>query len=304
MKILVTGASGFVGGHLVCGLASQGHEVCSLFLNSELPTEVRRASSRCVQADLRDLASCQLLLEQLQPEVVIHSAALAKSADCEKEPALARAINVTATENLVTALQQQSDLARLIYLSTDLVFDGGIAPSSGFSELDTATPASIYARTKFDAEQVVLRYQGPAGVLRICLVYGPKIGNLQGFLGWTLEALATGKALKLFTDEWRTPVLVNDIVDVIGKLSSTKPEELPRLMHLPGSDRISRYDFGLELCSLLKLDSNLLRPALQADVSLSSPRSPDVSLSGNLVQTFLGRRTYGVAEGLRVALKV
>src|SRR4051812_41780918 len=150
------------------------------------------------EVDLLDFAAVRKLWNQHQPSLVIHCAALSKSVECQKEPALAHKVNVDATAYL-------NDLAAdvpLVFFSSDLVFDG----RKGFySETDSTNPLTVYGETKVHAERVVL--QNPKHtILRTSLNAGTSpVGN-RSFTEEMRLAWQAGKTLKLFTDEFRSPV--------------------------------------------------------------------------------------------------
>lgn len=296
--IWVTGASGFVGGHIARGLAREGRAVIALGGRREISEEVACCSVGCVSLDLADESALKDLLERYQPSAIVHAAALADAVRCENEPALAERSNVAATKNLLKVAEEAS--IPIVYISTDLVFDGNeTVPAGGFSENDQPQPRSVYARTKREAEKTVLAYEN-GFVCRVCLVYGERIGELFGFLGWMTKTLAAGEPLKLFSDEWRTPIYAPDIACAVAALATRAPHEAPlqRLFHLGGPERLSRIDFGKLLAQVAGFSESLLVPTKQAEVISVFHRPQDVSFCSKLAEEKLGITFTTPLQGL------
>lgn len=150
-----------------------------------------------------------------------------------------------------------------------------LAPSS---RACPSCPESLYGRLKCESESFVLKEYAESIVIRICLVYGSKLGERQGFLSWILNSLEQGKPVTLFTDEWRTPVYEDDISEAIARLislwqaDSRDRASLPiheRIFHVPGPERISRYQFGEKLLKYVDAPSSLLVGGRHRDAPFS-----------------------------------
>lgn len=312
LRVLVTGASGFVGGHIALGLAENSLHVIASGGLHECPLEVRCAAEQTLSFNLQSQESILKLFEDARPDAIVHAAALANPSACEKNPEEARLVNVEGMKNLLAVFKSLPSKPLFIYISTDLVFDGGCAPEGGFHEEDEARPISVYGKSKLEAERILLNEYEKAFVARICLVYGNELGGRQGFLTWILGALKESKPLTLFVDEFRTPIYASDvngsIIEILSRyernetslsllLNYSKPHA--RVFHVPGSERISRYDFAKKLIKITGHPEKLLVPRSLKDVSLANPRSPDVSLCGEKIRHILGIRTLDVNEGLQ-----
>ena len=133
-------------------------------------------------------------------DVVLHAAALARVVDCCRDPERARHVNTDATQTLAGLAADAG--ARLVLVSTDLVFDGENAP---YRETHAASPASVYGWTKREAEVAVLAVPRSAAV-RVSLLYGPSLHGRPSFFDEQVAALRAGRPVTLFRDEWRTPL--------------------------------------------------------------------------------------------------
>lgn len=306
-KVLVTGASGFVGGHCALGLAELGFEVIAVGGSSAPCPAVSSRVLELAQCDLTNGEAITELLNHHQPDVIIHAAACANSALCEADPGLAERCNVGATALLLESISEcLSQKIWLLQISTDLVFDGASAPVGGYSERESTCPCSVYGKTKAQAEALVSASAVCSTILRTSLVYGLALGQRTGFLGWLEGSLAAAKPVELFVDEWRTPVFSGDIVRVISLLlKSGKCQN--ELLHVAGRERISRYDFGVIFADTFGYDSRLVRSVFQADFDTrgklsAAPRPKDASLAVEKLRNVLGIETFAVREGIQALL--
>lgn len=265
MRILVTGASGQLGGYLLPALQTRGDEVVAWS-----GTRTGALFGCALQpVDLTDPEATAVAFRAARPEGVIHAAALSSIADCYRDPARAHRVNTQAS-GLLAELAERAG-ARFVMVSTDLVFDGR---KGGYGETDEPAPLSVYGRSKRASEREVLARPGSV-VVRMSLLYGPtRIGRPYSF-EQQLTALREGRQLELFEDEWRTPLALTTAAAALRALVES---DFAGLIHVGGPERLSRFDLGRRLAAALGLDSSLVQPAQQASVVFPEPRPRDVSL--------------------------
>lgn len=253
-RVMVTGASGLLGGHVRAVLGERGieHVVTS-------------------GVDLSDEDAAAAIWRAAPPDTVLHCAATSAMSDCARDPARARRVNVGATENLARLAAGAG--ARLVCVSTDLVFDGERAP---YREGDPRSPISTYGRTKADAERAALEVPR-AAVARLALLFGPSLTARIGFFDAQLAALRAGRAVSLFVDEWRTPLSLRAAAEALVAIAAS---ELEGIVHVAGPERMSRAEMGLRLARWLGVSEALVTETSQASVpSAPGERRPrDVSL--------------------------
>jgi dTDP-4-dehydrorhamnose reductase len=263
-KLLITGASGFLGWNL-CQVARSQWDVCGLYHQHEIEI----AGVRLDRVDLTDLESLAVTIDRIAPDAIIHLAAASSPNFCQQQPELANRINVTASQ----ALAQISATAKipLVFTSTDLVFDGTQAP---YLETDPVAPINIYGQQKVAAEQAILATDERAVICRMPLMFGNAPPTATSFIQPWLKALTAGQKLQLFVDEFRTPVSATTAAK--GLLMALK--FAPGIIHFGGSERISRYEFGKLMAAVFGCDRSLLSPISQQDLAMAAPRAADVSL--------------------------
>lgn len=263
-RLLITGASGILGDYLLEEARRRGQAVVAWSGASQGD----RYGVTLIPVDLADPQAIQTAFLTAQPQRIIHVAAMASVADCYRQPERARQINTQATAQL--ACLAAACQARLVFVSTDLVFDGRAAP---YRETDVPQPLSVYGATKAAAESAVLAHPGHV-VARVSLLYGPSRIGRPAFFDQQLVALRSGQPLSLFADEWRTPL---DLPTAARGLLELVESDLTGVIHLGGPERMSRLEMGQRLAAVLGCSDVALRPARRDDVP-GEPRPRDVSL--------------------------
>lgn len=286
-RLLITGASGFLGWHL-CRAAHGRWQVEGIYHRHRPPLLGVGLHS----IDLTDLDTLKTRLDTLNPEAIIHTAALSQPNRCEQLPDLSYRLNVEATGVLAQFCSDRQ--IPFAFTSTDQVFDGQAAP---YSEASTPSPISVYGRHKVEAEALIQAMYPAAAICRLPLLYGPPSPTAECFLQGFVRTLKAGQPLHLFTDEFRTPAYVEDAAD--GLLLAL--ESATSLLHLGGPERLSRYDFGLQMAEAFGLDKSLILPSKQADVAMPAPRPPDVSSNSQRAHG-LGYRPRGILAGLAASV--
>ncbi|MEB3830645.1 SDR family oxidoreductase [Phormidium sp. CCY1219] len=267
-KLLITGASGFLGWNLG-QKAKQNWQVYGTYFSLK-PSSIPGVN--LLQVDLRDFAAMKRLFEEIKPDAVIHTAAQSQPNFCQVHPQESHKINVKASCNLA-GLCADAEIA-CVFTSTDLVFNGLNPP---YKETDPVCPVSIYGEHKVMAEQGMRDRYPKTVVCRMPLMFGYGGPVAKSFLQPMLQTLREGKELSLFVDEFRTPV--SGKVGAEGLLLAL--EKAPELLHLGGKERVSRYQFLAIAVEVLQLRDANLKEGRQAEVKMAAPRPPDVSLDSS-----------------------
>ncbi len=287
MRILITGASGFIGSHLACEAVRAGWQTYGTYRSH--PIEIP-----CCEMQRIDLAyreATLALIGQLCPQVIVHAAADANMDRCEENPEQAHRNNVVATENVVEGARSVG--AYVVLISTDAVFDG----ERGFyAEEDLPNPTSVYARTKLLAESTVLGRTAGA-VVRTSINYGHRLAPHQGsFHRDILNALQAGRSIPVFYDQFRNPIEVGHLARALLDLARIR---YAGLLHIAGSQRCSRQDFAQAICRQFGLPTGLLIPKSEAEVAFRVRRPRDISMRVDKAQSLLGTPLPSLEMGLR-----
>jgi dTDP-4-dehydrorhamnose reductase len=264
VRVLLTGATGLLGRWIVhCWRPDDG---------TLIPTNSRGGTlgpHPCLALDLTDAAQVQLALDQSNPDLILHAAAISKPEAARRDPALAWHVNVRGTSLL--ALWCRHHNRRILLTSTDLVFDG---QRGNYSEDASPSPIVEYARTKLAAEALVRDTPGGL-VARVCLLYGPSLGGPPTFFDQALADLRQGRPRAFFADEFRTPL---DLPTAARALIDLAHSDVAGTLHLAGPERVSRFELFRRLAPVLGYDANLVQPGRLADLPSPEPRPADVSL--------------------------
>jgi dTDP-4-dehydrorhamnose reductase len=284
VRVLVTGAGGLLGGRLAPLLAGS-HAVTAAWRERPAPPGLPS-----VRLDVLDAASLQAALESARPEAVVHCAALADPDRCENDPELAERLNVAAAAAVARACHGLG--LRLVAASTDLVLTGNQPYAT---ESAATAPRLVYGRSKLAGEQAVLAECPGAAVVRVALVHGRGHGlrsTASESVAWSLR---TGRPLRLFTDQQRTPI---DPESVAGALHRLLPGTQAGVFHLGGPERLSRYELGLRVARLLGLPTDSIEPVRQAETG-GVARPADVSLDSSRARRELDWSPRPLDAGLR-----
>lgn len=266
-NLLVTGASGFLGWNICQAAKNKWKTFGTVFSH---PGEI--AGVNIVKIDLTDFHELKKLFQETHPDAVIHTAANSDPNFCQTHRTESQRINVDASVTIAALCADYK--IPCVFPSTDLVFNGLNAP---YREEDPVCPVNFYGEQKVLAEQGMLRYHPLVAVCRMALMFGISGPGAKSFIQPMIETMREGTELRLFVDEFRTPVSVKAAVSGIFLAL----EKVQGLLHLGGIERISRYDFGKLLMETLNICEARLIPCRQKDVIMSAPRPPDVSLDSS-----------------------
>lgn len=286
-RVWITGAGGLLGSRLAT-LASRGGSGWDV-------SALGRA-----ELDLEDGAAVERRWASERPGLVVHCAGLTRSPICQAEPRRAWRANVEVTERLAGLAAAAG--APLLFLSTDLVFDGA---KGHYRETDAPNPLSAYAETKAEAERRVLAAHPGHVVVRTSLNHGASPTGDRSFTEDMLRTVRGGGRLSLFTDEYRCPIAADATARVVWSLARRCVErgstDRPAgIFHVAGAERLSRWEIGMLLAEVYeefrgRLDAVSLRDYRGA------PRSPDTSLDCSRVRPWLDAPLPRFSEWVRGA---
>lgn len=291
MKIAITGSNGFLAQHLCVFLAQQGFEVigCGRGMNRvQSPATFAYHS-----VELTDVSSIRRFFSLVQPEIIIHTAAMSKPDECLQNPEACLLHNVTATSLLAETAQLYN--TKFIFSSTDFIFGEG----GPHSETDQPAPLNFYGESKWMAEQALLSILPDAVIFRPVFIYGKQWPGMRGsFIHWVANALQANKPIKVVTDQLRTPTFAPDICKGITTIIHTNQTGI---FHLAGKDILSPYEMAVAVAATLRLDKNLIEPVTADSFPEPVKRAQKSGLKIDKAQRLLAYEATSFEEGLRMS---
>lgn len=267
MKILITGGNGFLGQYLNL-LLSKYHEILTLY--HQEPRNCIQFNSQ--QIDIRDHANLTTLFNSFRPDIVIHTAAIASHQKAlELPPKIVYETNVTSTKRIAELCDNLK--CKLIYISTDLVYAG--YRGSFLSEDAKLIPVSLYAETKLMGEEKIKSTFDNYVILRTALMFGLGLHGATCFFHQMYDKLKAGVKVKVFYNQYRSPISVLEAVRVIKFICELEIKN--EVINVGGNERLSRYDLAARLCDIAGFDKNLLEKISIYDLP-DLPHVEDVSL--------------------------
>jgi dTDP-4-dehydrorhamnose reductase len=284
LKILITGASGLYGSKLA-QLAKKGCEVYSGY-NKNKPIY-----GTAVQFNITSKNQVEYVFKKVNPDVVVHAAALADVDKCEKNKKLAWKINVEGTKNIIEASKACN--AFLFYLSTDYVFNG---EKGNYTETDSPNPINYYGLTKQKAEGLVQKLIADCCIARTSVIYGTTItANKINFALWIMNKLRQEESVKMVVDQWNSPTLNTNLAEMTLEVIQRR---MTGVYHLSGATRINRYDFAKSIASVFNLNPTLITPSTSASLSWYAKRPKDSSLNVKRAENALRNKPLPVGQAL------
>lgn len=251
-SILVTGSGGRLGSALSRFLLARREDV----------TAISRS-----QLELSNESKVMDFIRGLRPGLIFHPAAMTNVDECERYPERARRDNVEATHNLAKAAAEFN--ARLIYFSTDYVFDG--EKSAPYVETDTPNPLGVYGQTKLAAEQVVSSTLSNYVILRVSWLFGVD-GDFVSFVRVKIDQ---ARSPKLTTDHRGAPGYIPDLLPAIHEVARS---DVCGIFHLTNKGDCTRLEMGKEILKILGSKIEPI-PSQGKEVGFIAPRPEQSVLS-------------------------
>jgi dTDP-4-dehydrorhamnose reductase len=287
-RVLITGASGFLGSNLAHLAAEKGYQVWGSYHSQ--PFQLKGVEA--LKLDICLPGAIEAAFKEAKPDFVFHLAAMSQPDACAKDAASCRQINVQGSKLLAEACARHQ--AKLIFTSSDLVFDGTVHFTR---EEDPARPLGVYGQSKLDAEKAVLNVEGAhAAAVRTVLMYGWGRAKGRSFAENWLRALLTNQPLRTFNDQYRCPIWAGDLCDALLKIAEG---DLRGVYHAAGPERMNRSDFARHLAIEFALNPDLVLPISMADFVFDDPRPKECSLNIEKLQAAIAFAPLNVADGLK-----
>lgn len=293
-RLLVVGASGLLGGETVLAALDRGLEVTAVNASSPL---VPPSGVDARRTDLAEPGVAGALVDGVRPDWIVNAAAAVDVDALEAAPERADRLNVQLPAALARASAQVG--ARLVHLSTDLVFDGAL--ERPYREDDEPNPINVYGASKLAGECAALAAD-PHALIARTTIYGWNAVAKASLAEWFLGRLEAGEEAPGFADAWFTPIntahLAESLLDLLA-LPTWPPAEAPgRVLNVVGGECITKAEFGRRIALAFDLDPALVRPGSLADRIFAARRSGRACLDSRRAAAILGRPAPSVDAGL------
>ena len=262
-KLLIIG-TGLLGSRIV-EMASDEFEIVNTY--NKNPVDLQ--STVFHQLDITDRKVTLGMIKEVNPDYIIHTAAHTGVDYCEVHRSEAYSVNVTGARNVSEASGEIG--AKLVYISTDYVFDGA---KGMYCEGDITNPINHYGKTKLEGEDVVKSTCNDWIIARTSVLYGWNPAK-PNFVTWALDELMAGNRIRIVNDQFNSPTLADNLADMLIEL--IKRDE-HGVFHTSGGERISRYDFAIKIAEIFDLNSELIEPITSDQLNWIAKRPADSSL--------------------------
>jgi dTDP-4-dehydrorhamnose reductase len=292
MKILITGANGLLGQKLVQLLREQDN--IELIATSRGECRIKNLELRFYhKLDVTNPDQTIALFTQLNPNIVIHTAAMTQVDDCELNQEQCVIENIEAVKNIVKGCEEVG--AHLVHLSTDFIFDGTEGP---LTEDAVPNPVNFYGESKLEAEKFIMKSNISWAIARTVLVYGIVSGlSRSNIILWVKENLENKKTLKIVNDQWRTPTLAEDLAMGCWLIAKNKASGV---FNISGYDMLTPYDMAQKVAEFFNLDRNYITKADSSTFTQPAKRPPKTGFIIDKAREELGYQPHSFEEGIEI----
>lgn len=285
-KLLVIGGSGLVGSTII----SNTHNYYDIKFTYNKNKFVH-PNIESFEVDLLDDRNIIAnILEKFKPKYVIHTAAHPSVDLCETNPQLANKLHIDITNNIAKICSSLN--SKLVYFSTDAVFDGLIKKK--YTESDLPNPINYYGKTKLSAEKIILNESKDNVVLRTAVIYG--LHKKSRFTNWIIDSLKEKKSVDPHVDQYNTPTLVDDLSKAVMQILLMN---LSGLFHATGKTCVSRYEFACLIADIFNFEKSLIKPVTSLEKKQDAPRPKFTCLDSSLLETKIGFTFHDLDSGIR-----
>jgi len=284
-KILITGASGLLGSNL-SNIFKEKFDVFSVFNKNNVEID----GCDIIKLDLTDFGKTREIVSEIRPEIIIHCAALTNVDYCEDHPEETDLVNSQVTKNLAEIAREIK--CKLIYISTDSVFDG---EKGNYTELDETNPINVYAKSKLKGGNIVKELCEDYMIIRTNIYGWNSIDKLS--LGeWVLDKASKNEKFYGFSDIFFNPITVSNLGRALLEMCE---KDIQGTYNVLGSEKCSKLEFIYKICEVFGLDKEIVIPSKSNVLNLRAPRPKDISLNVEKIQRIIETKLMNVEEGVR-----
>lgn len=291
MRVLLTGANGFLGYYLSKQLIERGHAVIATGRGDcRLPFTTNQFFIYA-SMDFTDPFAVHDVFEKYKPEIVVHAGAMSKPDECEQNQWQAYVTNVEGTVTMLMNAEEHKCF--FVFVSTDFIFDG---TKTMYHEEDIPGPVNFYGKTKLEAEAAVKEYVYDWSVVRTILVYGKPVSGKGNILTIVKEKLERGEDYSVVNDQVRTPTYVEDLASGIIAVIEKKATGV---YHISGKNVLTPYEMAVKVADCFALNKSLIKKVTSGDLSQPARRPAKTGFDISKARNNLGYNPVSFEEGLQ-----
>lgn len=281
MKLLIIGASGVLGNRLFNDTIEKKWNVTGTYCSYEC--------KGLSYLDVRDENSLEKAFNLFEPEVVVMAGGITNVDLCTLKPKLAKDVNIKGTLNLVKKIKAYG--SKLIYISTDYIFDGENGP---YEETDKPNPINIYGRTKLESENIIRAKLKDYLIVRTSQLYG--IDHMRkNFAIKIIYNMHNNKKVYATDDFYSTPTYAGSLSEMLIKLIEKKANGV---YHGAGGEFIDRYNYVNKIADIFELDKGLIQKVKLKDLKLEAKRPRKGGLRAHKIKKENIAKLYDCNTGL------
>ncbi len=295
-KILITGANGLLGQKLVEQLVQQGK--FDVIATGRGPSRLSGSGFTYQTLDIENEQEVESTLVLLNPEVIIHGAAMTHVDECEKHQEACYRANVLATKYLIAAAEKIQ--SHFIFVSTDFIFSG-LDGQNPYTEDAVADPVNYYGQTKLDGEELLKNSNLKWAIARTVLVYG--LANdlsRSNIILWVKSSLEAGKQIQVVDDQVRTPTLAEDLA--AGCILMAE-QGATGIFNISGSELLTPYNMAIETADYFGLNKELIVRTDSTKFTQPARRPMKTGFVIEKAKNQLGYRPKTFREGISILAK-
>ena len=235
MSIIIIGATGMLGSSIM--LSESDNQLIGTYFGE------KAKSDNIFELDITKKKRVREVLVKFNPDAIINTAAITNVDLCENDPSFALKVHVKGTKYLTEVAKEIG--SHFLYISTDSVFDG---IKGNYNENAEPNPLNIYAKTKLDGENEALKYKS---VVIRTNIYGHNWLPKTSIAEWIRNTLQEEKGINLFHDVYFSPLLVNNLAEILLEIVKKK---LTGIFHVSSPEGVTKLDYGRKIASIYGLN--------------------------------------------------
>lgn len=273
-KILIIGANGFLGSEIL-NLHDLKENLTQkpFFIAADVKNDNVRKDIPFYRMDITDPVDISASVESISPDIIILTAAMTHVDQCEINKELASKINVEGPKHIIEICKKTNCM--LVFISSDFIFEGIKEEGSLYSEKDIPNPLNHYAKTKYEAEKLILNSGIEHLICRTAVLYGWNKYKLN-FVTWILKNLKQGNEISIVKDQINSPTFARNLGEIILKLIEKGARGI---FHTAGENALSRYEMAIQCAKKFGYDKDLIVKIESLEQIATRPKNVGLDIS-------------------------